>query len=198
MKENYVRTGRINQKLETRAKILNSAKRLLRKGLTVNLEAIATDAGISRATIYRYYSNVEILTYEAGLDINTKSQKEIMKELEGLSLIEQIRAVQDYYNNHAIEHENAFRQYLSAVLGTHSPPKKRGARRNSMLQMVLRSAPIPPKKKKDLVNLLANMMGIEPLIVSKDVSGVDNTEFKRLMTWGVDLILQSFFENEKR
>ncbi|MCM4172804.1 TetR/AcrR family transcriptional regulator [Arenibacter sp. TNZ] len=200
MKREYIQTGRINQKLETRAKILESAKQLVRQGIDFNLEDVANTAEISRATIYRYYPNVEILSYEVGIDIGTKSPEDIIEDIiednKDCSLNEMILGIQNYYNDHAVNNENAFRKYLSAVL-TSASEKKRGARRNKTLQLALMKTDISPKEKKHLVNLMAILMGIEPLIVAKDVSGLDNKEFKELMSWGMKLLLKAFFEGKE-
>ena len=48
-------------------------------------------------------------------------------------------------------------------------------------------------ERKKLVNLLTILMGIEPLIVSKDVSGLNNEEFKELLNWGMELVLRGYF-----
>ncbi|MEQ8219206.1 MAG: TetR/AcrR family transcriptional regulator [Arenibacter sp.] len=195
MKKEYIQTGRINQKLETRGKILESAKQLVGQGIDFNLEDVANKAEISRATIYRYYPNVEILSYEVGIDLGTKSPEDIIEDLKDCSLNDMILGIQNYYNEHAVNNENAFRKYLSAVL-TSASEKKRGARRNKTLQLALMKSELNPKEKKDLVNLLAILMGIEPLIVAKDVSGLDNKEFKELMSWGMNLLLKGFFEGK--
>ena len=196
MKKDYIQTGRINQKLETRHKILESAKQLVRKGIDFNLEDVANNAEISRATIYRYYPNLEILSYEVGIDIGTKTPEDIIENLKDSSLNDMLMGIQNYYNEHAVNNENAFRKYLSAVL-TSASEKKRGARRNRTLQLALMKSDIRPKEKKDLVHLLAILMGIEPLIVAKDVSGLDNKEFKELMSWGMKLVLKGFFDGKE-
>ena len=196
MKKDYIQTGRINQKLETRHKILESAKQLVSKGIEFNLEDVANNAEISRATIYRYYPNLEILSYEVGIDIGTKTPEDIIDDLKDCSLNDMLLGIQNYYNEHAVNNENAFRKYLSAVL-TSASEKKRGARRNRTLQLALMKSDIRPKEKKDLVHLLAILMGIEPLIVAKDVSGLDNKEFKELMSWGMKLVLKGFFDGEE-
>ena len=196
MKKDYIQTGRINQKLETRHKILESAKQLVRKGIDFNLEDVANNAEISRATIYRYYPNLEILSYEVGIDIGTKTPEDIIEDLKDCSLNDMLMGIQNYYNEHAVNNENAFRKYLSAVL-TSASEKKRGARRNRTLQLALMKSHIRPKEKKDLVHLLAILMGIEPLIVAKDVSGLDNQEFKELMSWGMKLVLKGFFNGKE-
>ncbi|CAN0601537.1 unnamed protein product, partial [Ectocarpus sp. 12 AP-2014] len=65
MNDDYINTGRKNQKQETRDKIIESAQYFLNKGIEFNLEDVAGRTGVSRATIYRYYSNVQILAEEA-------------------------------------------------------------------------------------------------------------------------------------
>lgn len=41
-------------------------------------------------------------------------------------------------------------------------------------------------------------MGIEPLIVTKDVSGLNNKQSMEIMEWGVQLILKGYFESDKK
>ncbi|MEM1001750.1 MAG: helix-turn-helix domain-containing protein, partial [Bacteroidota bacterium] len=82
MKDSYLDKGRTNQKLETRNNILDSAQYFMQQNLEFNLEDIAKRTGISRATIYRYFSNTEILMAEAGLHISTKSPETICNNLE--------------------------------------------------------------------------------------------------------------------
>jgi len=196
MNNKYVKTGRVKQKLETRSKILKSAKQLAKEGTAFNLEDVASKSGISRATIYRYYSNVEILSYEVGIDLGTKSPEDIMVEFKDSSLREMIFGIQNYYNDHALRYENAFRKFLSTNL-TSASEKKRGARRNKTLRLALKQAKMSRKEKDKFVNLLAILMGIEPLIVSKDVSGLNNEEFKELLRWGMELILRGYFNENQ-
>ena len=73
MYKRNLNSGRVSQKLETRNKILSSAQHYLNKGLEFNLEDIAEKTGISRATVYRYFSNIDILAAEAGLALSTES-----------------------------------------------------------------------------------------------------------------------------
>jgi AcrR family transcriptional regulator len=198
MSDDYIHTGRTNQKLETRDRILKSAKYFLRKGIEFNLEDVAHKTGVSRATVYRYYSNVEILAAEASLDINTLSPENIIKNLQNERFEDQVLEIQDYYNTLAIENENAFRKYLSIVIASNPSEIKRGARRKKTMQLALENTKLTAKEKEDLANLLIILMGIEALIISKDVSGLDNKEYKRLMKWGIELVLKGYFGNEKK
>lgn len=197
MKDNYLNTGRTNQKTETRSKILISAQYFLNNGLEFNLEDIAKRTGISRATVYRYFSNVDILAAEAGLDVNTKSPETIYKNLEGTDLEDRVLEIQNYYNTLTIDHEKLFRKYLGTILGATASTQKRGARRKKTLRLVLEKTNFTPEEKENLSNLLTILMGIEPLIVTKDVCGLDNQKSIELMKWGIQLIFKGLMDPEK-
>ncbi len=192
MKEKYIHTGRTNQKQETRNKILASAKFFLNAGQEFNLEDVAKKSGISRATVYRYYSSLEVLAIEASLDISTKSPEIINNELKDNTLDQKIIGIQDYFNALSLRHENTFRQYLSTAIVPTSSEIKRGARRKKTLQLVLEDSGFTSKEKTDLSNLLTILMGIEPLIITKDVCGLNNQDSLKLLKWGMELVLKGF------
>lgn len=198
MNKDYINSGRANQKQETRDRILKSAQYFLKEGIEFSLEDVAKKTGISRATIYRYYSNAEILAAEASLDINTLSPEEIFKNLEPKNFEEQVLGIQDYFNTHAVVNENAFRKYLSVVIASNPSSIKRGARRKKTMQLAFENTNFKTKDKKDLTNLLIILMGIEPLIIAKDVARLNNQEAMRLMKWGIQLILKGYFESQKK
>jgi len=197
MNKNYINTGRTNQKLETRSKILVSAQYFLNNGLEFNLEDIAKWTKISRATVYRYFPNVDILAAEAGLDISTKSPETICKNLKGISMEDKVLEIQDYYNTLAIDNEKLFRKYLSTVLDLNTSTPKRGARRKKTLQLLFEKTNFTNKEKEDLSNLFTILMGIEPLVVTKDVCGLNNNESVELMKWGMKLLFKGFIDSKK-
>lgn len=196
MNNEYLQSGRTNQKIETRAKILNTAQLFLKKEQAFSLEDVAQKTNISRATIYRYYSNIDILITEAALDIQTKEPETVAKDLEGKSKNEQLIGVQHYFNKLAIDHENAFRKYLSNAIQSTSKIK-RGARRKKTLELILKDTNYNSKTKEDISNLLTMLMGIEPLVVAKDVCGKNNDEAIALMQWGLELILKGLATEQK-
>ena len=190
MNKRYLSSGRTNQKLETRNKILASAQHYLNKGLEFNLEDIAQKTGISRATVYRYFSNIDILAAEAGLDFSAESPEDLFNNLKGNEIHDKILEIQDYYNKLALDHENLFRKYISVVLDSNTSTIKRGARRTMTLKMALEETNFTQKEKENLSNLFTILMGIEPLIVTKDVCNLNNKESIELMKWGIDLIFK--------
>ena len=194
MKEDFLGTGRVNQKAQTRINILDAAKRLLDKNETVTLEDIAKEANISRATMYRYYSSVDVVITEATLDINHKTPKEILQLLKGMGLIDRIYAIQKYYNTLALKHETAFRRYMSAVLSESisSKTKLRGARRVKTLNLALEpfQDEIKLEEKEKLINVATILMGIDPIIAGKDVCELSNAEVNESLVWALEMILK--------
>ena len=196
MKKEYLGTGRKNQKLKTRDRILESAQHILKKKRNVTIEEVASHADISRATIYRYYSNIDILAAEAILDLNTKSSEEIIEEIKDLGLKDAILAVQEYYNNLTIDHEAGFRKYMSVVLNEEQSKQMRGARRKKTLAMLLkqRNTTLQSQEIDNLVNVATVLMGIEPFVVTKDVCHLNNKESKQVLHWGLEKIIDSVIE----
>ncbi|MDX1628912.1 MAG: TetR/AcrR family transcriptional regulator [Fulvivirga sp.] len=188
--------GRVNQKMQTRTKILRTAQQLMDKQMDLSLEMIAEKAGVSRATIYRYFANLEILMAEAALDIHHKSPEDLAKEVENMPVDQCILHIQKYYNDLAQIHENKFRRYLSAVLLESVSTNKnrlRGARRLKTLKNTLKAYKKTMSKSdyENLTTICSVLMGIESLIVTKDVCGLDNEKSQEALRWGIKKILQS-------
>jgi AcrR family transcriptional regulator len=196
MTTKYLGTGRRNQKLKTRDRILESTQLLLETKKEITLEDVAKHAKISRATIYRYYSNIDILAAEAVLDLSTKSSEEILRELKHLDIKEAIMAIQEYYNNLTIDHEAGFRKYMSVVLTAEQSTKMRGARRKKTLFMLLqeRTKDMDKIDMEKLANVATVLMGIEPLVVTKDVCLLNNKQSKEVLYWGLEKILETVFK----
>src|SRR5437660_8081992 len=60
---------RLDQKLRTRALLLQAARELVSEGKTPSIAAVADAAMVSRATAYRYFPNPEVLLAEVPLDM---------------------------------------------------------------------------------------------------------------------------------
>ena len=67
---------------------------------------------------------------------------------------------------------------------------KRGARRKKTLELVLEDSTFSKEEKQKLSNLFTILMGIEPLIVCKDVCGLTNKETIDIMAWGTNLLFK--------
>jgi AcrR family transcriptional regulator len=111
MKKISLHKGRIKQKLNTRSNILDAAKRLLDKNIDFSIDDVAREVGFSRATVYRYYSDVELLKLETLLDFQTKISIRDLEVMQGGSLTDSVFQIQDYFNKLAQNNEPAFRMY---------------------------------------------------------------------------------------
>lgn len=192
MSKPYIDTGRKKQKIKTRSILLKTAQKLMAKGTNFSLEDVAKEAKVSRATIYRYYSNIDVLSAEAGLDLNTESPMAINKKLQHLDTSKKILAIQAYFNQLTVNHEAAFRKYLSIVLALDSPLAKRGARRPKTLELALaqKDLGLDQNQTQNLANIASVLMGIEAFITTKDVCGLSNEASKQTLQWGLEMVLK--------
>jgi AcrR family transcriptional regulator len=168
---------------------------LLQKEKDITLEEIAEKAGISRATIYRYYSNVDLLTMEASLKNYHKTPEEFYEAVKAKSLEERLLYIQKHYNYFAQENETVFRRYLSAVLveSFSSKEKLRGARRLKSLDKALQSfeKDLDKDDLEKLKNSASVLMGIAALVVCKDDCALDNKEANETLAWALEMILKA-------
>ncbi len=192
MKSEYLSKGRTGQKQKTREKILQAAKELQGDGVEFSLEKVAQAAGISRATIYRYYSNKDILSAEAVLDMRTQTPEQILSEFPQADLETTLLGIQRYYNTLAIKNERAFRKYLSVILNPENPVSVRGARRIRTLSEAVegRNHNISEEDQEKLVYIATLMMGIEAFIVTRDVCQLDEDTSEEILQWGLKTLIR--------
>ena len=202
MNKSKFSTGRVNQKLKTREKILRAALDLLKNKVEFSLEDVAENMGSSRATVYRYFSNIDLLCAEAALSLHTKTTDELMKEVNNLNLSETLFHIQKYFNTLAQKHEVAFRKYLSVALAESAKgvkaDKLRGSRRPIILEKTLAkyTNEINPLNHRNLQLITSVLSGIEPLVANKDVNGLSNKDSNDLLKWALEMIIKGMKSNE--
>ena len=196
MNKAKLNSGRVNQKLRTREKILKAAIDLLKSKSEFTLEDVAAHMNSSRATVYRYFSNVDVLCAEAALSLHTKTTDELLDEVKDLGLLERLLYIQRYFNTLAQKHEVAFRKYLSFVLAESSKGVKLSSLRGSRRPLVLEKSLSPfkdeisPKNARKLHLLTSILSGIEPLIVNKDVNRIGRKESDEVLKWALEMIVK--------
>lgn len=194
MKKSKISQGRTNQKRQTRFEILNAARELMQEERKISLEDVAKKANISRATMYRYFSNIDLLFMEATLDIQHKGSNEIYEEVKDLSFEDRIFYIQKHYNDLAQKNEVGFRRYLSAVLSESilSKEQLRGARRVQSLHKALDpfKEKFTKKTYKKLISVSSILMGIDSITICKDVCKLNDQETEDTLKWALELILK--------
>lgn len=186
-------SGRVMQKQRTRRALLAAARELLDAGTTpTGIQEIADHAGISRATAYRYYASAERLLEEAVLDGIASRVEALSLPREGAkptpqdSLTSTVDAIVDM----VLANEALFRTYLrNVVAGDDRQP--RGARRIGWLQEALQAsgAKLSPGEATRLLHALSLLTGIETVVVSKDVCGLDDVQTRELCRWTAQAII---------
>lgn len=203
MKKEKLNAGRAEQKRKTRNQILNTAQELLKANPEFTLEEVADRAGISRATVYRYFSNVDLLCAEAALNIQTKTPEEIIEEVKNLNLRDSLFHVQHYFNTLTHKHETAFRKYLSVVLDESIKNDKnkqlRGARRPIAVDAIMEShrQQMNATDFQNLKHIITVLSGIEPQVANKDVNGLSGKESNDLLRWALEMILTGVQSSKK-
>jgi len=176
-----LRHERQGQKQRTRDAILDGARRLLARGEPVTVAAAAAEHGISRATAYRYFSDSQALTLEAGLDTRVPPYDQVVAGAADLRA--RLLAVVAAMVRLALEHEPAFRQYLAHAVAAPPERRSRGARRVAYLQRALAAGAegLGPREQARLVAGLSAMTGIEALVALTDIAGLPRAQVPGLV-----------------
>ena len=206
MTEAWQQEGRINQKRRTRAAILTAAVELLEGGQRPTVAEVADAALVSRATAYRYFPTQEYLLFEAALE---STRSDIDRELDENTLPEdpeaRLEMLIDALQKRIIDKEAAFRTMLRLSLeqspqeeeqygGESVPsPRLRGGGRVRWIEKAL--APVEGRFEESdfrrLVAALSLCIGIEALVVLRDVCALESTKAEEVLRWAARTLLRS-------
>lgn len=190
------RDPRANQKKRTRAAIVEAAIRLVRDGGTPTVAQAAEAAGVSRATAYRYFPTPEDLLIEvATVTPAVQPVEAVLAELgEAADPETRFRRVQDTFNAVVVREEAQMRTALRAYLdhwlarrqrGARGGPELREGRRMRWLARVLEPArgTLSARQRKRLECALALTVGMDAMVVMKDVCRLTDDEAHDVLRW---------------
>lgn len=194
--------GRTRQKQRTRRDILQAAEQLLGRGGKPTLETIAAEAGVSRATVYRYFSNLDLLLAEAPLDVQVLTPEEVLAGLPAVTAADaadRAARVHDYLFDLVAGNEARFRLYLKATLdqwlqaGGKPPGPLRAARRLALFDAAL--APIRRRlDRRDYTRLrhaLSMVVSIEAFVALIDVCGLSRRQARKTGSWSARALVSA-------
>jgi AcrR family transcriptional regulator len=205
MTEAWQQEGRINQKRRTRAAIVAAAVELLEQGKRPTVAEVAEAALVSRATAYRYFPTQEYLLFEAALE---STRSDIDRELDETTTLPEdpearLEMLIDALQERIVDKEAAFRTMLRLSLEQTSdeerhdsesaPSRLRGGGRVRWIEKAL--APVrgyleEPAFRR-LVAALSLCMGIEALVVLRDVCALESSEAQEVLLWAARTLLRS-------
>ena len=193
---------RTNQRARTRKDLLAAASRLLKRGKTPDMDDVAREAMVSRATAYRYFPSVEALLVEAPVDLAVPEPSELFKDDDSADPVARVNKAESILHEVCYRNEKQLRVMLAASLeravrgeGSDGVPLRQN-RRSGLIEAAL--APVRGKVSKStyekLCAALALVFGTESMIVFKDVLGVDEETAKKVKGWAVSALVNAAVE----
>ncbi len=202
MTASYESFGRTNQKTRTRAAIKAAAVELMKNGETPSMTQIAEAAIVSKSTAYRYFPSQEVLIAEIMLDAALGEDLEAVYTAAKTQGTPAARLAAVIQTDHTIviKHENAFRKLLRVVLTSYADDIFEIPRRPGNRLRYLAEALAPLKGQFDgeqferLVMALSLCVGVESIVVMKDVCGLKPEEAERTKLWAANALLQAMLQ----
>ncbi|MGW1210591.1 TetR/AcrR family transcriptional regulator [Streptomyces sp. NPDC002499] len=198
--------GRRNQKLRTRRALVDAAVELVREGRPVTVADAAHKAQVSVATAYRYFSNPQDLLRET---------QTVARGFEALADLpddpaERLDLVVSRTADLQLGDEAVWRAVLRAALERWTDPAAdpgTGAGANTDTEAVptrnrlrfdlTRAAlepladTLPPDLHRRLTMAATMVYGVEALVSTRDVCGLDPEESKDVMRWAARALLEA-------
>lgn len=187
------------QQQRTRKMLLQTAGRMLRDGIVPTMEQVAEAAMVSRATIYRYFPNVEALLAEAPLDDAMLEPEAVLKPFKSLDAEERVDKAEAWLHDFCYSHERQLRVMLGTSLlagggtaGAHTMIRRQN-RRSELIAAALE--PVQDKLGADLhARLSASLsllFGTEAMIVFEDVLQLDAKSARRIKSWAARALVRA-------
>lgn len=191
--------GRLAQKLRTRAALLEAARELVAQGQNPTVAAVADAATVSRATAYRYFPTQEALLVEVPLDQDAPTVAALFGAGAPDDPEERAVLVQHALYDLCRDHEAEFRVFLRGSITRSltdragAPDPLRGARRSALLDEALAplEGELPPAEIERLKGAISMMVGIEAVIVLRDVLHLGHDEARATGEWGVRQLVRA-------
>jgi AcrR family transcriptional regulator len=187
---------RDRQKARTRAAIVRAAGALLRKGEKPGLDEIAEEAGVSRATAYRYFPGLDALLSEASVDLLVPQVEDVLGPGAPSDPFERIALVDETFDQVCRGGEMPLRLMLARILERSvgrdpGDPPLRQNRRQPLIEQAL--APLAPRLGKARLERLAQaltmVIGTEGFIALNDVAGLDADDARDVRRWTIDALV---------
>ncbi len=185
---------RSNQKARTRSSIIAACAELFDAGDELTMESIADHAGISRATIYRYFATVNDVVWQV---INERLEHESLPIVAqgGPSLIDRAITAERVVNDSMFARPQFVRLFevstLQRVVDGTALPDDRPTRRLRFIDEAL--APyadeLGPERSALVRHALALALGPEALITLLDACRLDEPAARRVTEWTVRAIV---------
>lgn len=195
-------TGRTNQRHRTRKDLLAAAARLLKDGRTPDMDDVAREAMVSRATAYRYFPSIEALLVEAPVDGAVPDGERVFAGDTSTDPALRVDKAEAAMHESVYRNEAQLRLMLAASLerkakglvadGTPVRQNRRGP--------LIKAALAPARDRftaaayERLCAALALIFGTESMIVFSDVLGLDERTARKVKSWAARALVSAAME----
>lgn len=187
--------ARSNQKLRTRKDLLEAAARLMREGRTPSFDEIAEAAMVSRATAYRYFPGLDALLLEAALDVAMPDAEAIFGTAPADDPVARVERLDEALHRMVAANEASLRVMLAQSvqgMGDAAAPRRQN-RRSPLVAEAL--APVreqlDPAQADLLAKALVLLLGIEAVVVFKDVLRISDAEARKVRRWAIRALVEA-------
>ena len=191
-------SGRVAQKARTRAALLASALDLIRQGQRPTVEDAALAVGISKRTAYRYFVSQDHMLADAALE-GLRGQMDalfIAQRAAGADAHGRLTSLAAAVRELGERHEPELRTMMRAALDMSADEQRpaapaRGGRRLEWVRTALEPVKdrLSVEAYAQLVAALAVCIGIDALIVLRDVCGMSGKDAETVMSWAANALL---------
>lgn len=182
--------GRESQKNRTRKALVAAAEELMRAGRQPTVTDVAEAAGISRATAYRYFPTQEMLWAEIALF--AAGGPLFPTAAEDAPVPEAVGRLVRRVGTWAFANEQPLRTILRLSLDPAT-----GVRRPGHRVEWIANALTPARRQIDsesyqkLSRALTLLLGIDPVVVMKDIAGASREEALDALEWAARMLVEA-------
>jgi AcrR family transcriptional regulator len=194
--------GRTNQRHRTRKDLLAAAARLLKQGRAPDMEQVAREAMVSRATAYRYFPTIDALLVEAPLDGTVPDPADVFAGDDSTDPAVRVDKAEARLHEMVYHNEAQLRLMLAASLerkakgdaGDGIPVRQN--RRTGLIEAALAPARerLTGGAYDRLCAALAMIFGVESMVVFSDVLGLDAKTARRVKSWAARALVDAAIE----
>jgi len=190
---------RLSQKRRTRTALLHAARDLIAAGKTPSVVEVAEAAQVSTATAYRYFPTQQALLVEVPLDEAAPTVASLFGDGAPADPEDRAALVQNALYDLARQHEAEFRLFLQSSVTRPLRDSRaardpfRGARRDALLSEALAplAGELPPEDLERLKVALAMLVGVESMVVLRDVMQLDHDDARAAGEWAVRQLIRA-------
>ena len=129
--------GRVNQKVRTRAAIVQAAAELSRTGREVTMPEIARVALVSEATAYRYFPDLASLLGEVIAELLPNAAEALDRVADPEDPVARVAAVTEFLLRHVLSRQGVVRTLIAATIVRPGQPHARPGLRFGLIDQAL-------------------------------------------------------------